>query len=63
MNASEQQDETRPGGKASKKPYTAPVFSEYGGLTGLTQGNLQLSSLISTTATITPLTVTLLDPG
>lgn len=54
MNTSEQQDEARSGGKPSKKPYTAPVLSEYGGMTGLTQGAV---------ATITPVTLTLLDPG
>jgi len=61
MNASDQYDEPRPSGKTSKKPYTAPILSEYGGMTGLTQG--ELLTLLSAVATVTPLTVTLLDPG
>ncbi|QXP82896.1 hypothetical protein [Methylococcus sp. Mc7] len=53
MNVSEQQD-IRLINEEPKKLYTAPVLSEYGNMTTLTQGSLVLS-------VVTPLTATLAD--
>lgn len=43
MNAPEQHDDIRIGEKARKKSYTAPVLSEYGSMTTVTQGTLTLN--------------------
>jgi hypothetical protein len=51
MNVSEQQD-IRLINEEPKKPYTAPVLSEYGNMTTLTQGSLLLSIVTPLTATI-----------
>lgn len=54
MNAPEQHDDIRIGEKARKKSYTAPVLSEYGSMTTVTQGTLTLN-------VITLLSVSVID--